>query len=92
MVLNNDSMIDLKTSFKMFIGLLFIYGNIVAENKCSPGWNFERDICIDIDECKQKGKEINLSEDICAVSTWTSYSMGQEVSENHRFYLNCYQW
>ena len=72
------------------IGLLFIYGNIVAENKCGPGWNFESDNCIDVDECKQKGKEIDLSEDICEVSTWTTYSKGQEVSEKKRFYSKYY--
>ena len=62
------------------IGLLSIYERISAETKCDPGWNFENGNCIDVNECKQIGKEINVSENICEVSTWTTYEKGQEVS------------
>ena len=65
----------------LIIVLLLIYSGIAAENKCGPGWKFESDVCVDINECKQKGIEIDLSDDICEVSTWTTYSKGQEVSK-----------
>ena len=49
---------------------------------CEPGYNFENHVCKDINECEQQRKEIDVSKNICEVTTWTTYTKGQAVSTN----------
>ena len=64
----------------LLIGLLLSSSRIALAKNCESGWIFENDVCKDINECKQQGKEIDVSENICGVTTWTTYAKAQEVS------------
>ena len=66
----------------LLIGLLLSSSRIALATDCEPGYNFESHVCQDINECEQQGKEIDVSENICGVTTWTTYTKGQEVSTN----------
>ena len=64
----------------LLIGLLLSNSRIASAKNCEPGWIFENDVCTDINECEQQGKEIDVSENIRGVTTWTTYAKGQDVS------------
>ena len=50
-----------------------------AQN-CQSGYELKNGNCRDINECTQAGTEVNVNQNICRVTTWTSYADGQNVS------------
>ena len=52
-----------------------------AQN-CQSGYELKNGNCRDINECTQAGTEVNINQNICQVTTWTSYEEGQSVSWN----------
>ena len=47
---------------------------------CPDGYEFKNGQCRDINECTQSGITVNVNQNICRVTTWTSYDDGQAVS------------
>ena len=59
----------------IYLNRKVMYLRVLEQGKaqnCQSGYELKNGNCRDINECTQAGTEVNVNQNICKVTTWTS--------------------